>query len=81
MNSEFETDSSLSYNSMSNVIKLKLAIRVKPAAQGMVHLKVIILLYRGGQYRRMCLYRRKCPNMPKYFTCYKHVTIKKILAT
>ena len=33
MNSEFETDSSLSYNSTPNVIKLKLAIRVKPAPQ------------------------------------------------
>lgn len=33
MNSEFETDSSLSYNCTPNVIKLKLAIRVKPAPQ------------------------------------------------
>ena len=33
MNSEFETDSSLSYNCTPNIIKLKLAIRVKPAPQ------------------------------------------------
>ena len=33
MNSEFETDSSLSYNYSSSIIKLKIAIRVKPAPQ------------------------------------------------
>lgn len=33
MASEFDTDSSLSYNSTPNIVKLKLAIRVKPAPQ------------------------------------------------
>ena len=33
MNSEFETDSSLSYHYSSSMIKLKIAIRVKPAPQ------------------------------------------------